>query len=188
MRDIYREEATEMWQRMEPQIRKLAMRVSQFTNGDIREYLFGLSWEGCYRGVLNYRRFKRGLPYIKPNGDIDLARDMGILKSLSESMRRTTFMYWYLQKIFYKQVDKEIRYIVISPDGEIEIYLNREFRKKYNKKRIMELENKGYRIMSDRIFQPFGDITERDDTYDIPDSNGDFDTWQIKKQNGRSVW
>jgi len=159
-------EAYEVWERMQAQIRKLASKVSGFSNMyEENELEYGLAYIACYEGCLYYNKFRKRLknyhPVNKANG---IDREIKEIKNMSDRMRKETFVYWYLQKKFFKEAGtNEVCYIVIGPDGEVKTYINGEFRKKYSKTKIKELEIKGYKFISDRVFKMFSELVYDDD-------------------------
>ena len=158
-------EALRMWEKMQPQIRKMAEKVTGFSSMNEKEdYIYGLAYEAIYKGCLFYNKYKKRANFLlsEISGDDEIS--IKELSKISIHMKAETFCYWYLMKIFYSEVNtNEVCYIVITPEGSMETYINTEFRKKFNKEKIREMEKKGYKFITDRVFKIFSELVHDND-------------------------
>ena len=172
-------EAYEVWERMQPQIRKIAAKVAGFSDMyDPDELIYGLAYEAIQKGCCLFNRFRKMASVLSNNHKGDIRCCLEALKGLSHTMKIETFCYWYLMKVFFKEAGtNEVCYVVISPKGKVETYVNGEFRKKFNKAKIKAMEQQGYRFITDRVFKVFSELCKgskdgSDMEFDIADGDG----------------
>jgi hypothetical protein len=186
--------AYQVWERMQPQIRKIATKVAGFSDMyDPDELTYGLAYEAIHKGCCLFNRFRKMATVLSNNHKEDIRCCLEALKGLSHTMRIETFCYWYLMKVFFKEAGtNEVCYVVVSPQGKVETYINGEFRKKFNKAKIKAMEQQGYRFITDRVFKVFSDLCKEgkdgnDMEFDIANVDGLDEEFTREYGNGRRV-